>query len=296
MDAEGIQVKAGLHKLTAAEYHADPIESGSLSASIAHELVSRSSLHAWHAHPRLNPNHQPEQNAIMDAGTVAHSVLLEGSMDRVVVVQAKDWKTNLAREQRDQAWANGGIPVLAGKLAKINAMVEAAKRYIAQSELAGVFDAGDPELTMLWQEGNAWCRARPDWLTTERKIALDYKSTATSAEPNSFIRQILTMGYDFSVGHYRRGFRALKMNPEWIFLVQENEPPYACSLIGMTPAMLDLADRKADYALTLWKNCMATGKWSGYRSRVCYAEPPAYAVAQWEERSLEEIIEAGTQA
>lgn len=286
----------GLHKMDAAAYHADPAPEPSLSSSIAHQLVARSSLHAWHAHPRLNPAYVPENNAIMDAGTVAHAILLEGGTSRIVVVQADDWRKKEAKDARDQAWANGGIPVLVGKLAAINAMIEAAKRFIAQSELAGIFDAGEPELTMLWQEGPAWCRARPDWLTTDRRIMLDYKSTATNAEPNGFIRQMLLMGYDMQAAFYLRGAEALKLRPDFIFLVQENEPPYACSLVGVSPAMLDLAARKVDYALTLWKNCRATGKWNGYPSRVCYAEPPEYAVRQWEERAgLDELIEQGSQ-
>lgn len=285
-------MKAGIHNLSAAEYHADPAAEPSLSSSICVELLQRSPLHAWHAHPRLNQNYRPENNAIMDAGTVAHQILLQGSMDKIVVVQADDWRTKVAKEQRDQAWANGGIPVLAGKLEAINAMVEVAKRYVGESELAGIFDRGDPELTLLWQDGPAWCRARPDWWTTDRSIMLDVKTTGTSAEPNAFVRQILNMGHDVQAAFNRRGAFALaKELPDFVFLVIENEPPYACSLIGMAPAMIDLAERKVDFALTLWKNCTAKNQWNGYPRRICHAEPPEYAV-----RSFEEFVDQGGQA
>lgn len=290
-------MEQGLHKITAEQYHADPCAAPSLSASIANIIATRSSLHAWHAHPRLNPNHKPEQSSVMDAGSVAHAVLLEGGTDRLVVVQADDWKTKAAREQRDQAWAGSGIPILARKLEDVNAMVSAAKKYIASSELAGVFDKGDAELTMIWREGKAWCRARPDWLTDKRDIMVHYKSTATVAEPNVFTRQIVQMGYDYTIGHYQRGCVALKITPGHVFLVQENEAPYACSLVGMSPANMDLAERKADYALGLWKGCIAKDQWNGYPRRICYAEPPEYAVKAFEERSaLEEMLTEGVQA
>jgi hypothetical protein len=309
VDAQGesVTIGTGLHRIPAAEYHADPAPEPSLSAGAAHTIVTQSSLHCWHGHPKLNPNWKPKQNAVLDKGSVAHEVLLGGE-SRIVAIDPqqyagtrggipKGWTNDAIRAARDAAWANGGIPVLLEDLAEINVMVEAARKFVSESELAGVFADGDPELTMLWQEGKIWCRARPDWLTGDKRITVDYKSTATSADPGSFVRQILNMGYDYSVGHYRRGFAALGLNPNWIFLVQENEPPYACSLIGMAPAALDLADRKADYALTLWKSCMASGKWKGYPSRVCYAEPPEYAVHQFEERSmLTEMLENGLQA
>lgn len=283
-------MNAGFHKMPMAQYLADPAPEPSLSASIAHLISTRSSLHAWTAHPRLNPAYKSETNSILDAGTVAHSILLEGGTDRLVVVQADDWRTKAAKEQRNDAWTRGLIPILVGKLETVNLMVEAAKKYVAQSELAGVFKAGDPELTMLWQEGAAWCRARPDWLTQDLSVMLDYKTTAANAEPNAFVRQIITMGYDYSAGLYLRGARALGANPAWVFLVQENEPPYACSLVGLSEPMLDLAARKVENAIDLWKHATKTGKWSGYPSRICYVEPPEYAV-----RQIDEMLEIAGQ-
>lgn len=275
----------GLLNLPAAAYHADPCPTPSLSSGIARRLINLSPLHAWHAHPKLNPAYAPENSTMMDAGSVAHEMLLGGE-SRIVVVQADDWRTKAAKEQRDDAWANGGIPVLAHKMDEIAAMVASARAYVAASEIAGVFDDGDAELSGVWQEGETWCRMRPDWLTKDRAVIIDYKTGAGSAEPFGWSAQMMRMGYEMQAAWYVRGLQAIEpaAHPDFIFLVQENEPPYACSLIAAAPAMMDLANRKIEFALTLWRDCLAKNKWDGYPSRVAWAEPPAWAIQSFEER------------
>src|SRR3990167_11354210 len=63
-----------------------------LSASIAHLLIAKSALHAWYAHPRLNPNYQQTESAEFDYGRAAHAVLLEGDESRLHVIEADDWR------------------------------------------------------------------------------------------------------------------------------------------------------------------------------------------------------------
>ena len=291
----------GILRIKMAEYIADPAPEPSLSAGIANILVTRSSTHAWHAHPRLNPDYRPENSSIMDAGSVAHSVLLAGDEREIVVIAADDWRTKVAKEQRDLAWSTGAIPVLERKMDAIRRMCEIARAYLAQSEVAGIFERSEAELTFLWEENGTWFRSRPDITSHDRTIFLDYKSTAASAEPFSWSRQITMMGYDMQAALALRGLRALDPKPgretHFIFLTQENEPPYACSLIGVPPSMLDLAERRLDFAITIWKNCMAKKQWLGYSNRICWAEPQPWQEAQFEERqSLEEQLEIAGQA
>src|SRR5262245_50563917 len=69
----------GIYDIPLAEYLADPCPAPSLSASIAHILLSQSPRHAWEAHPRLNPHYEPEEAEAFDLGTAAHAYLLEGA-------------------------------------------------------------------------------------------------------------------------------------------------------------------------------------------------------------------------
>ena len=272
----------GFHKISLDEYLADPCPEPSFGTSVAHTLLTKTPQHAWMEHPRLNPNRVREESSTMDLGTVAHSILLEGSTERVVIVEADDWRTKKAKEERDAARLQGKVAILAYKMSEIQAMVDAAKRQIANSELASAFAEGQPEQTLIWQEGQTWCKARPDWLTTDHRLDLDYKSTGGSAEPNAFLRGVLlSSGYDLQCALRLRGLRALGVrDPQFVFMVQETEPPYCMSFIGLSPAFLEVAERKLTRALQLWQDCLFTNTWGGYPPRVCWVEPPAWTVME----------------
>jgi len=292
------------------DYISDKLgECPTLSASIAHTLLTQSPRHAWFSHPRLNPAQQPEEAEIADIGSVAHHVLLAGDTRAIVLIDAKDYRTNAAKEARDAARAGGGIPLLQYKLAAVNDMVIAAKDYLANSEIAGIFDDGAAEQTILWQEmflaqhGEAqgrrqdgvWCRARPDWLSGDKHTMLHYKTTAGSAEPGAWIRSHLALdGYDVSLAFYERGlsmFEQKNRELRSIFLIQEQEPPYACSLVGLDPAMQDLASRKVNRAINLWADCLAKDRWPAYPGHIAYAEPAAWMMQQQDERDANEAYD-----
>src|SRR3990172_2067727 len=166
LQGEGAGMKPSIFaNIAFQDYISDKLgECPTLSASIAHTLLTQSPRHAWFSHPRLNPAQQPEEAEIADIGSVAHHVLLAGDTRAIVLIDAKDYRTNAAKEARDAARANGGIPLLQHELAAVNDIVIAAKDYLANSEIAGIFDDGAAEQTIVWQEGDAWCRCRPDWL------------------------------------------------------------------------------------------------------------------------------------
>lgn len=277
----------GVYELPMAEYQADPCQKPSLSSGIAHTLFTQSPLHAWHGHPRLNPNHKTEHANVFDLGSCAHSLLLEDESG-IVEVHFDDWKKKPAQEQRDEARANGKIPVLSRKLSEVRQMASVAKTAIANSpDLEIDLAAGKVEHVFAWQERNVWCRARPDWHRVG--LILDYKSTAGRAEPNAWMRnQMVPLGYDMQAAHYTRGYTktVAKQAPQWVFLVQENYPPYACAFVGLSPAMREIAERKWQQALALWEACLERNIWNGYSLHVAYAEPTTWQMDDDEERRL----------
>lgn len=258
-----------------------------LSSSIAHVLVNKSALHAWTAHPRLNPNYRQEESAEFDYGRAAHSALLEGDESRFVVIEADDWRKKEPKELRDKARADGKMPMLGRQVHKVRAMVKAALEYVAASELAGVFKSGIAEESIRWQEGAALCRATPDWLTGDKSLVLDYKTTV-NANPHSFVSLAIGYGYAMQEAFYRRGVKAVHgKEPRFVFLLQEKEPPFACSLVAFDPAMQEIGDRQAEYAIMLWKDYTARKFWPGYPSRIAHLEPPAWYLARAEEQSID---------
>jgi len=293
-------------------YHADPCPVPSLAAGIADALVNQTPMHAWTRHRKLNPGYVEKNDTKFDVGTAAHSLFLEG-IDRMEVVPYDDWRTNAAKSQREEARMRGKIPILEKNQPKILRMVEAAAVKFRECEdLAGYkMHEGMAEHTIVWTEGDddsyamalhadggstdlnhlvrpkIWLRCRPDWMPKDRKIMMDAKFTDTSASPHAFANQIVNMAYDLRASFYLRG-NAATGGPEdakYIFLVQETEPPYATSIIGLPPAFIALGDDKVEQAIAIWRKCMSENRWPAYPSRICWVEPPAWAATQWIERT-----------
>ncbi len=268
--------------MPAREYHADPCPAPSLSSGIAKILLAKSPRAAWFAHSKLNPNAVREDESKFDIGTSAHAMLLEGDSSGIVVVEADDWRTKAAREARDAAHAAGKTALLARHADDVRAMVDVAKTFIANSEIAGLWDDAKSEQTIIWQEQETWLRTRLDRLTTDRRIAFDYKTTG-DASPDVFLRQIPRMGYHIQESFYRRSVRALGHDdPRFVFLAQEVEAPYDCALYGCEPGMQAIADAKVDAAISKWRTCLATGNWHGYSGRVHWCSAPAWLQAEAE--------------
>lgn len=300
--------------MSMADYQKDPAPAPSLSAGVAHILNTQSPKHAWFAHPRLNPHYQREEDSQFDLGACAHAVLLEGEQSICAIDPMQypgkkggipdGWTNQAIRDARDFARSQGKIPVLASKLTEIRLMAEAARDALRSVQGIEPIDLaqGDAEQVMLWQEGAVWCRARPDWRRKDRKLILDYKSTAGSAEPSAWVRnQMKPMGFDVQAVHYLRGNRAISgpsYIADWLFLVQENYPPYECSFVTLSNSDLEIAQRKWDYAFAVWERCMETNRWNGYPRAIAHSEPLAWEIDQDETRRLtfDERLELATQA
>jgi len=275
----------GVHDIPLADYINDPVVEPSLNASIAHCLLTATPAHAFMAHPRLSPQQEREESSRLDLGTIAHGLLLEGDDTRVVVIEADDWRTKAAKDERDAARLEGKLPILVKDFDIVSNMVVAAKATIAESEIANDFAEAIPEQTLIWQEADIWLRCRPDKATPDWRVVFDYKTCAGTAHPAVWAKSsMVRYGYDLQAAINLRGVKALKLAKKttFIFLVQEMEPPYALSIVSLAPSWLTLADDKLRVAMSLWKGCTRKNEWPGYPARVAYVDAPAYAQGEWD--------------
>lgn len=276
----------GIHDLAAADYHADLIDDDRpcLSKSIIHLLCNRSPRHAWTAHPKLNPDFKPYDDAKFDVGTVTHQMLLEGDASRIAVIDAADWRTNAAKEERDAARAAGFTPLLTVQWAEVQQMVAAARTQFAELDLAlAPFTDGQPEQTIVWEEDGVVCKARIDWLHADLSAIDDLKTAHDSKPENWSRRQLFDHGGDIQCGFYLRGCeKVLGVRPDWRFIVIETSPPYALSIVTPGADVLAVADAKIDWAIRRWKHCLQTGDWPAYKTEPFVAELPPWADdAKW---------------
>lgn len=285
-------IAPGVYDISAAEYHADPCATPSLSSSIGKLLVTPGGTprRAWWDHPRLNPDYVSEESDKFDLGNAAHAIILRSDSD-FTIVDAPDWRTKTSQERRLDARATGKIPILEKHWHNVVAMGKSAALQIAaHKDAAGAFLNGRPEQTLVWCEGDVWCRARLDWLPFAGIFYDDYKSTAASADPDLWGRTMFGMGADFQAAFYLRGIRALGLcdRPQFRFIVQENYPPYLLSVIALDPDTLDIAERDVARAIDIWGRCLRSGEWPGYQDRTCYVGSPPWRIAQKLEREARE--------
>lgn len=293
-----------------AEYLRMPAVSAHILKVLLDRCPAAARYESW-----LNPNPEidgddDDDNDAKRAGTIAHSGLLEGNFNFVAVIDprdhpnekglgyAKGWTNKSIKEARDRAIGAGKTPVLLKNFRKIEEMVAAARAYLTTVEDPAIRDAfrpdaGQSEVTMVWEEGGSsvrdlpgvepapqgtLCRMRPDRVTNDRRIVLDYKTTTGSAEPDAWSRtQLWKMGYYTSACFYKRGFMELfDIDPFYGWLVQEQKRPYLCSLIGLENEAIELGHVKVAYAMEIWKECCRRNQWPAYPTQVCYPELPPW--------------------
>jgi hypothetical protein len=283
----------GVHEVPAAEYHRDPCEAPSLSASIAQTLVTRSPLHAWFDHPRLNPEFVPsESTSEQEEGTALHALLLE-RVELIEEVDAPDWRTKAAQEARKAARAVGRIPLLTQRAAELRQAAGEMRLVLGQHEL-GDFLArpGRAEQTLVWRDeseaGPVWCRGRADWLCDDMPVICDLKTTGGSASPDAWGRGAMMNGAAIQAAHYLRGARILGLpHRRFVFVVLERDAPHGVSVVELAPALLEMGADQLAYARDMWAACLRDGEWPGYPGMVATYEGGNglhYAHEDWKAR------------
>lgn len=279
------------------DYHSDPVVTPSLSSSIAKLMVTRSPRHAWYEHPRLNKAKALEVEAptrAMDIGTATHKLIL-GKGRLIKVVNFDDYRKADARAARDAARNAGQVPILADDMKSVETLAEACRDQITGTELAGIFDNGSAEVTMVWAEaGGVLCRSRVDWLPAAARdgghvTVVDLKTTGGSASPEEWQRTAFDMGFDIQDAFYRRGLADLIPNVRSVqfkFLVLEQDPPYGLTVNEFSGQALYEAVELVELGIRMWGACLARNQWPGYPIETTHMDPPKWRSERAEIRRL----------
>lgn len=275
-----------------ADYFADPTPTPSLTQSVAKILIDQSPLHAWHAHPRLNPDFVHDDATKYDVGNIAHKLMLGRGKDVVVVPDVEDWRTKASKEAREAAAARGQLAVLGKHAAKAAWMVAAAKEQLTLRGLGGLFTSefGQSEVVTAWREGDLWLRQMIDWLHNDRTVFADYKTTAMSVAPHGIGRMMASAGWPIQAAMAERGLDVLDPDNagrrKYLFVVQEDERPYAITVVQVTEGPLTMGRKMLDQGVKLWGACMQADCWPGYSTAIQTPDYPGYAETQWLEREV----------
>lgn len=276
------EVVPGVYDIPAEHYHADPVPGGSLSSTGVRKLLPPG-CPAQYVHD-LGRTQPPKRE--FEIGTAAHTLVL-GDGPRLAVVEADDWTTKAARDERDAARAVGAIPLLAHEHQQVQDMAAAIRQHPEASALFAP-GSGDPEQTLIWQDQDTgiWCRARLDWLRHNGDI-VDYK-TATAADLDHIQKAVSDYGYHQQDAWYRAGVRALGINPrpEFTFVFQQKTPPYLITVVQLDDETQRIAAARNRAAIATYAYCRDTGHWPAHAEGIAYISLPTWAAKRQTEEYL----------
>lgn len=275
-------VKAGIHRLPAGDYHADPAPLPSLSATLAKLITAKSPLHAWHASRRLNPNYVSVERKTFDIGTAAHRAVLGCGEDYVAIpadVLASNGaaSTTAAKAFIADARARGLTPIKEDEVAQVERM-----RDIARARLAGYGITLDPErseISAFAEIDGAWCRAMFDNVPADPALPIyDYK-TCEDARPEACLKAILNYGYDVQAEHYLTVWKAATGEErQFVFIFQEKPEPNEVTLIRLSGSFRDVGQTRAARARRIWAECVTSNHWPGYPAGIHEVDAPAWLI------------------
>lgn len=276
--------------MSEATYRADPCDLPSLTQSIAKILLDESPLHAWHAHPRLNPDYVHDDDRKYDVGNIAHKLML-GRGKNIGVLEFDDWRTKAAKEQREAAAAEGKLAVLGKHYALATRMVEAAREQLDHRGLRHVFREGHGEVVITARDDDICLRQMIDWLTPDRLIFADYKTTDMSVAPHLLGRQMVTAGWPIQAAQGERLLDILDPDNagrrKFYFVVQETERPYALNVVEITEGTMTMGRKQLDMAVATWRRCFALDRWPSYPNEIVRPEYPGWHETQVLAREVE---------
>lgn len=242
-----------------ATYHADP----ALSYSACKQILRSPAYYRWYQdHPRP---YKPSFNF----GNAIHAMLL-GMGAQVVVVPRElcakngNVSTNAAKEWKAAAIAAGHHVVSQDEYDRIRWMADAVNDHDEARNLIG--GHGTDEVSMWWNDPRTGirCRGRADRILHDGTI-VDYKSART-ADPGyeGFGKVAQEYGYAIQGYSYPVGWQTanrLASPPDFVFVVQEKEPPFSVSVQEMGMAE-DAAGRMLyEEAVDTYIECTKTGVW-----------------------------------
>jgi len=246
-----------------------------LSSSGCKQLL-RSPAHyrAWKDMPVL-------ATPAMQFGSVVHLLALEPQhvMTRVKLMPVdaptrqstagKEWH---AQFQRD---AVGKIIISVDDFQRATLCVAALKASRGWSLLR---PEGRIETSLLWKNGGALCKARPDYFSPDATICVDLKTT-TDASREAFMRQLWNMRYDIQAAFYMDGLHATTgtLPHSFVWGVVESEWPHGVKWYRMGHSDLEIARADISIAATLYAECVASNTWPSYDEDVEDIRLPPWA-------------------
>lgn len=217
----------------------------------------------------------------MEMGTALHCLTLDGQSAfdngyirkpdgiKLNTKEGKAWKEEAGRKKvlssggKDDPW--GSVHGMDESLKRLAWFNPDQKDYIKYNEVS-----------VYWDWHGVACKARLDRVMVEEGIVLDLKTT-DSVEPETFMKKVVNLGYDFQAAYYAAAAEAVYNKPfRFIFACVERKAPYTVDLFEVTPAMMEEGLRKCRAALLSYGSCSKSGEWPNREPRIHALDYPGW--------------------
>jgi hypothetical protein len=276
----------GIHYgVKASVYHSDPAPMPSLSSGAARTIITKSLSDAYREHPRFGGK-KKETTQAMNTGSIVHSLLAENP-DDFEVGNYDNYRSKAAQEWRDTVLSCGKNAVLECDLdhaRKIEASIRknACNGGVTNDPFA---PHGRSEVTIIWKEGDAYCRALPDRLLIDPlggyTDVWDWKVT-NDVTDLAILRSVVKWGYHCQEAFYRRGLAATLPKDagpvSWMFCFALDKEPFTVRRVCLMPEFLAAGKIDMNRAINLWRHAMDTNEWPDQSQETLHLDAPAYLI------------------
>lgn len=227
---------------------------------------------------RDHPREASPPTADMLFGTAVHSLVLGGPA--VVHIEADSWRTNAAKEARDEATEAGDVPLLTADYKRAVECAHAVRNHPLAAKLLD--NADHRELVLTWEhECGVPLRGKVDAITGRWVIDL---KTAGDASTEGFSSSVGKYGYWTQDPWYREAVRQCLdiEDPAFLFVVVEKEPPYLVNVVQLEDYAVDLGHKRNERLIAMYRDCVENDEWRGYGDGINTVTLPRWVEIQEE--------------
>lgn len=240
-----------------------------LRQSVAKQLLKCPFLGHYY-HPDLG-GHQTADSKAKQDGRLFEDLIC-GKLDGVHVVDADDWRTKAAREQRDAILAQGGSPVLASAYENLLAVATQIRTRIdgllETNGLPAIANC-EQQTELVWEADGVKCGGRTDLLHIDEHsyTILDLKKMA-DIDPEGIQRAIHKWGFDIQHAAYVEGvektYPKLAGRGQFVFIGYQITEPYFVVPFTLQGDWEAVGKYKWDMAKKIWAKCLGANDWPDY--------------------------------
>ncbi len=272
------EMKQGFRQETFIDY----ITSPAFNRSFGHDLISWTPGHAkW-------KSDNPEDTVSLRLGHAFHLGILEPErFAKEFVILPADCQSGTKDNPNKGMGAN--LAAFKAQCEANNQVIMTQKEYDNIKEMRAVVHSdqnaidclaqGEAEVSgyVLDPEYGIWIKVRLDWLDKQNKMITDLKSCA-DARHFLFRSSAFDHGYDLQA--FMGKYVAMQLTGEdygFQFLCVESKGFHGLKIWEADEEMLQTGYAKYQKAMTLYKQCLESGKWPGYDSTPEPLGSPGYA-------------------